>query len=214
MPQLAREVGGARRAARAPLLTLALLALALLASAWPPLAEAWRFERAALARGELWRLVTGHLVHASLALAVTDLAVLALLGAVWEARERRTYLWILLASALGGSLAVLAGGLELYSGSSALGSGLFAACGTAWLRSSDARARAVGLALLLLLALKIVLELRGSALFVTLPAGTRVAFEAHFAGAFAGVLAVLFAGRRSSTKEETPASRAASPGAG
>ncbi|MEN8106445.1 MAG: rhombosortase [Pseudomonadota bacterium] len=48
--------------------------------------EAWVFDRAAISRGELWRLITGHWVHSDLAHAIWDITALLLLGALFEAR--------------------------------------------------------------------------------------------------------------------------------
>lgn len=47
---------------------------------------AWVFDRVAIARGEWWRLLTGHWVHSDPAHAGWDIAALLLLGALFEAR--------------------------------------------------------------------------------------------------------------------------------
>jgi len=48
--------------------------------------EAWVFDRAAIAQGEWWRLITGHWVHSGLAHAGWDITALLLLGILFEAR--------------------------------------------------------------------------------------------------------------------------------
>lgn len=48
--------------------------------------EFWVFDRAAIIRGDLWRLVTGHWVHSDSAHALWDIAALLMLGALFEAR--------------------------------------------------------------------------------------------------------------------------------
>jgi rhomboid family GlyGly-CTERM serine protease len=48
--------------------------------------EAWVFDRAAIAQGEWWRLVTGHWVHSDLTHAGWDITALLLLGTLFEAR--------------------------------------------------------------------------------------------------------------------------------
>ncbi|MDH3527081.1 MAG: rhombosortase [Gammaproteobacteria bacterium] len=48
--------------------------------------EAWVFDRAAIAQGEWWRLITGHWVHSDLAHAGWDITALLLLGALFEMR--------------------------------------------------------------------------------------------------------------------------------
>jgi len=50
--------------------------------------EAWVFDRAAIAQGEWWRLVTGHWVHSDLTHAGWDITALLLLGTLFEARLR------------------------------------------------------------------------------------------------------------------------------
>jgi len=64
-------------------LTAAAAALFLL---FGPAPEAWVFDRAAIAQGEWWRLVTGHWVHSDAAHAVWDIAALLLIGALCEGR--------------------------------------------------------------------------------------------------------------------------------
>ncbi|HYQ72854.1 MAG TPA: rhombosortase [Gammaproteobacteria bacterium] len=53
-----------------------------------PAPEGWVFDRSAIARGEWWRLVTGHWVHSDPVHAGWDIAALLLLGILFEARLR------------------------------------------------------------------------------------------------------------------------------
>lgn len=197
-------------AGRRPLLALALVALGVGLLRSPAAAAALEFERADVRSGELWRLWTGHLVHATPRLALLDLGVLALLGAWWERRSRAALAWILLASALGGSLALLAfSSFERYTGSSALGSGLFVAAALELaLGERGVRSKAGWLALALFAA-KCALEGMGgpSALFVTLPAGTSVAASAHLGGGMGGALVVLARRRHARRAAQRSASR-------
>jgi len=71
--------GGPTPPWRTLFLTGLALALYLLAG---PAPEAWVYDRMAIADGELWRLMTGHLVHADGSHALWDIAALALLGAI------------------------------------------------------------------------------------------------------------------------------------
>ena len=48
--------------------------------------EAWVFDRAAIAQGEWWRLITGHWVHSDLAHAGWDITALLLFGVLFETR--------------------------------------------------------------------------------------------------------------------------------
>lgn len=67
-----------------------------------PAPEVWVYDRSAIAAGELWRLVTGHLVHADASHALWNIAALVLLGTLFEGRLGR---W-LTASLSAGVLAI------------------------------------------------------------------------------------------------------------
>jgi rhomboid family GlyGly-CTERM serine protease len=106
------------------------LAAAAAAGLWlllGPVPEALVFDRAAIAGGEIWRLVTGHLVHSDGRHALWDIGALALIGCLMEEKGPRR-----LALAAGaGILAVDAGlwwglpGLERYCGLSGMLNALF-----------------------------------------------------------------------------------------
>lgn len=185
---------------RLPLLTLALVGAALVLLAAPQAAEKLRYERARLL-AEPWRILLGHLVHER-SLAAVDLVVLAGLGAWWERRSRAAWSWILLASASFASLALLATSFTSYTGSSALGSGLFVAAALELVLGQRGAWRLGGALALVLFAAKCALETAGvEALFATLPAGTRVAAAAHVAGGMGGALIAL-ARRRDRGRDE------------
>jgi membrane associated rhomboid family serine protease len=201
----ARARVSGRSRAGPPLLTLALVGVALLLLAAPELAERLAFERARLAR-EPWRFLTGHLVHAR-AVAAADLVVLGLLGAWWERRSRPVYAAILLASAGLASLAVACfTGFARYTGSSALSSGLLVAAALVLALEEPyrgTRLRLVGVLALGLFGAKVALEAAGyGSLFVELSQGLQVAASAHAAGGAGGALVVLAARRRTSTAGE------------
>jgi hypothetical protein len=183
-----------RARACVPVCTLAFVCAAALVSAAP--AE-WSaplvLERRAALAGELWLVATGHLWHGSPALALWDLAALALLGVWIERRSRAELLAALGLGALLSGAAVLAlrPDLASYQGASALASALLATgCLHLLARSGHGFARgAAALALLLLLA-KLALESVG--LWPSSALGASGALEsvavAHRAGATAGVL--------------------------
>jgi len=76
-------------------LTMAALALLLYLGAGPA-APAWVFDRAAVANGQWWRLVTGHLVHCDLSHLCWDVAGLMVLGWLFEDRfSHRQFLTIM-----------------------------------------------------------------------------------------------------------------------
>lgn len=182
--------------------SLALLALAALASTLPAARELLLFARPE--RVEAWRLLGTQLLHPNLATAAADLGLLTLGGAFVERRSRGMWCAVLLTAALAVAASVAAAPAELrsFEGSSGLASATVSAALLAFARRGAARALFVALALLP--ALKASLELGGwSWSDAHLPGGARVYAPAHLAGALAG-LAVVFAWR---------ARRGAQPGA-
>jgi rhomboid family GlyGly-CTERM serine protease len=151
--------------------------------------ELFRYERTALAAGELWRLATGHLVHLSpghTALNVTALAIIALLfDAVLDSLD-----WLVAASvsafAIDAGLYVLNPEVSWYVGLSGALHGILV---TGALALAVARIR-FGLILLALVVAKIGWELwRGPLPFSELTSGGPVVTEAHLYGALGGALA-------------------------
>jgi rhomboid family GlyGly-CTERM serine protease len=122
--------------------TLLLAAVVVGLTVVPSAAGVMQFEREGVAAGEVWRIVSGHLVHWNLEHFVWDLAAFALLGAICEARDRRTCVATLSAAAVAISVGVfwLRPDLATYRGLSGIDSALFvlAAC------SYGSEARATG----------------------------------------------------------------------
>jgi rhomboid family GlyGly-CTERM serine protease len=86
-----------------PWLTIALVgSVAALYAALGPAPEAWVYDRAAVAGGEWWRLLSAHWLHGDDGHLGWNLAALALLGAIVERHSRG----LLLAGLLSGSLGV------------------------------------------------------------------------------------------------------------
>ncbi len=194
------------------MLTIVLVAVSSALEFAPALTAALRFEREALQSGELWRFLSGHLVHDSSRLAVIDLAVLLVLGAWWELRSRAAFVAIVLVSAVAASTAVLTlTDLSAYVGSSAISSGLFAAAAIELgLERGGVRRAVCGLALLLF-AIKCIAEVRGASYFAVLPEGTRVCAIAHALGGAGGALVALV---RSATSQRANLSDRSSARAG
>ncbi|MCP5276773.1 MAG: rhombosortase [Thiobacillus sp.] len=98
-----------------------------LSLAFGPAPPALVFDRAAIAQGEWWRLVTGHLLHSDGEHALWDITALALIGWVMERHGR----WPMILAAAAGMAAVDAGlwwwlpGLERYCGLSGMLNTLF-----------------------------------------------------------------------------------------
>lgn len=179
---------------RWPWLTLSLVAAALLAASVSGADLALEYRRSAVQAGQLWRLLTGQLVHWTARMTATDLGVLLALGAWMERRCRRLAAASLAGAAVlvGIGVHVLSPGLDLYRGSSGLASALFVATALDLARGPGRRsARAAAAAVLSLFALKILWELwtgRALAAGALLP-GVSVLPLVHLLGGAAGVLA-------------------------
>jgi rhomboid family GlyGly-CTERM serine protease len=98
---------------RIPWWSLGLVAVALLAQGFDGAADLLVYDRKGLAAGELWRLLTGHLVHFSAAHLVNNLLVVV--PAVWlvETRYRKDTGPLLLAAASAVGIAVFVGATEI-----------------------------------------------------------------------------------------------------
>jgi rhomboid family GlyGly-CTERM serine protease len=170
----------------APLALLVTLA-ALLAALVPGAAEALELERARVAGGELWRLLSGHLVHYSREHLVLDALAFLALGLACERRAPRRTALALAAAALAIPLAVLTLQPELarYRGLSGLDSALFGLLLGLEARAGARRAWLAGA----LLAAKLGWELAsGQALFVDSVAQDFVPVPlAHALGALLGL---------------------------
>lgn len=164
------------------------VAAELLEAAGLPVRELLRYDRAWIAAGEPWRLLTGQLVHLGPAHLAGNLAGLALLWSLF-ARDRTATAW---AAVAGGSAAAVAAGLwwgspsvVWYVGLSGLLHGLWAAAAvSAW-----SRWRLEGSVTGLLLALKLALEQAwpGASLLGAADSGLPVVTIAHLYGALGGV---------------------------
>lgn len=151
--------------------------------------HALRYERDAVLHGELWRLVTAHLVH----LGATHLALNAvgvLLVAALVGREESTVTWAGLASvvALGVGIGLLIGSPRVgwYAGFSGVGHGLLAAgsVALAW------RHRTLGVVCAVALGVKLAWDpfTASTSAHSALVGGATIA-DAHLYGAATGALA-------------------------
>jgi rhomboid family GlyGly-CTERM serine protease len=147
-----------------------------------------RYERAAIAAGQWWRLLSGHLVHHDLRHLALNLAGLGLLWWLFAADARlREWLVVALAAALavGAGLYVLEPAVGWYLGlSGVLHGGWAAAAAFAWRRS-----RFEALATAALLAAKLAAERWLGPLSGALDAALPVIVAAHLYGALGGVAA-------------------------
>ncbi len=114
-------------ARRIPYVSLLLVAVAVGLQLCPSLLERLQYDRAAIAAGEVWRILSCHLTHCSFDHLVWDAGVLLVLGCLCELDDRRRWLRCVIATAVGipAALWVLMPGLETYRGLSGIDSALF-----------------------------------------------------------------------------------------
>lgn len=191
-----RRVGLGSALRGLPWLAAGLSAVATVLALVPGGFEALVFDRAALGRGELWRLVTGHFVHWSTAQWAWDTVVFFAVAAACEARGRlRLLSAVLLASlAISAGVALFQPGLSRYAGLSGIDCTLCAWMALDWMRAQwrfgARRTALLGAGLALAFAGKIGFELvTGSALFAgELAPGVAPVPLAHLLGAGLGPL--------------------------
>ncbi len=159
------------------------------------LIEVMQFDREAIAAGEVWRVLTGNLVHWSAEHLWLDVGAFLVVGLLFERSVGRNYPWLLLASAsaVGIAILLLRHDLSWYRGLSGVCSGQFAVALVAELRRTrDWRQIALTGAAALVLVLKIGYEcITGQMFFGTESLGelgTPVPL-AHLAGTLGAIAA-------------------------
>lgn len=176
---------------RPPWWTLALVAGALLAWAWPDLAALLVYDRAAIGDGELWRIASGHLVHFSYAHLAANLGVLLVAGTALERRDPRAaaLLYGLALPFIGVMLWLVEPSLAVFGGASGVVFAVLTAFALEAL-ATPGRHRLVGGALFAGLCVKLVAELGfGWSTGVLAPGSDIVAVPASHAAGMA--LAIL-----------------------
>ncbi len=111
---------------------LIVLNLGLLSSAPSALSTlvSWlEYDRAAILAGQVWRVMTGNLVHWSVEHFLLDVGAFLLVGCLYEKTVGRSYPWVLLFSglAVGASSLIFLPEMATYRGLSGVDSGQFAA---------------------------------------------------------------------------------------
>ena len=106
---------------------LAILGMAVVASATPLAAEAWEYNREAILHGEWSRILTGHLTHWNLDHLFWDAATFLLLGVacVWRSVGRTVATLLGATAAISASLLLFQPEMATYRGLSGLDSALF-----------------------------------------------------------------------------------------
>lgn len=169
---------------------LLLLSAILQASGLTPLL---RYSRDAIAAGEIWRVITGHLLHLGAAHFVLNAIGTALAAALVGAQLRPLawgWVWLACALSVSGGLWFLQPSIGWYLGLSGVLHGLIVAGGIACL--GDYRERLFAAAVLVAIAAKLGWEYWSGAMpGTTVLAGGSVVTEAHLYGAIGGLLAGL-----------------------
>jgi rhomboid family GlyGly-CTERM serine protease len=189
-----RTVGVAIRRLRESWTVAALLAVCLLlAAGGEAVLELGRYERHAVESGELWRLVSGHLVHLGLGHLWPNVAALAIIGLLFEGVfSNSSWLRVSVASAaaIDIGLYVLDPAVLWYVGLSGVLHGYVAAGALALL----SRRQALGGVLAIGLGAKLVFEqVVGPVPFTAESVGGPVVVSAHLYGAVGGLLAEVVA---------------------
>lgn len=182
--------------------TAALVALAVVATlvhqAQPALTD-WLVADERIATGQLWRLVTGPLLHATPGHLVRDCALVALVGVAYEAPLARGYRWFVIAALAVPTWAVLAtSDARWYCGLSGVSHACFAAALVFEARQRCGGVRRFVIGLGLVFAAKPLYELvTGAPVFpMELGAQVRQVPAAHLAGVVVGVVFGLLQRRR------------------
>ncbi|MFK8018076.1 MAG: rhombosortase [Gammaproteobacteria bacterium] len=166
-----------------------LLLIVLLAAGGEPLRQLLRFDRPGLGNGELWRWLSGHVVHLSWSHTVLNAAGLLVIAALFvrDVALREWYLALALAAvSISLGLWFWSPSLDWYVGLSGVLHGLFVL--GAW--SEWRHGHRSGLYLLLGVAAKLAYEQAAGALPMTASAaGGPVVVDAHLYGALGGALA-------------------------
>jgi rhomboid family GlyGly-CTERM serine protease len=165
----------------------------------PGAAETFELTRDAIGDGELWRIATGHLSHASVDHLVWCVVVFLALGWILERRSPGRFAFGLLLSTVAVSFGVLllAPGLPCYRGLSGIDSALFAMLAADYLRRALAERHWRGAAVVALFGLaffgKTAVEaITGGALFVDVDRANLTPVPiAHVIGVLCGCLAAL-----------------------
>lgn len=187
----AQELG--RGAARS-WATLAIAVTAGLTFAWPHLAGGLIYERADILAGQVWRLWTGHVVHYTANHLLWDLVVFLPAGVWLESITPRGARWFYLLAPLAISLLLFFAepALGRYAGLSGIATGLLVLLALVQLRRGGDEPRWFWLGVLLLVAVKIVVEsVTRAPLVVRFESGIRTVPLAHLGGVACALIAFL-----------------------
>ncbi len=181
---------------RFPIVTATLAAIAMIAHAWSPLGDWLAYDRSAVATGEVWRVLGGHLAHWNGDHLFWDVVMFVTLGVAIECRNRSGLAISVLVSALAISATLWQWHPEIaqYRGLSGIDSTLFTHAAVVWYVDARRSGRTIPATLILLsvlgFAAKLVYELiTGSTWFVDASgAGFTPLASVHLVGGLMGAL--------------------------
>jgi rhomboid family GlyGly-CTERM serine protease len=184
---------------------LLILAMVVIHAVFRPMAEGLVFDRAAIAQGQVWRLVTGHMVHGDPVHLIANVGALFILGVLLETVLRlgvKTF-WTtvgLSIAAIDLALWFWVPSLEIYCGFSGVLNAFFIVVVYGlWKETGDSLLRWIAVAGLG----KIAVETWGG--FAILPlSGLPSVTEAHFAGFAAGLFLCVLRDISASSKGAAP----------
>lgn len=159
---------GAQKLTRIAARSWATLAVGIAAGgvfAWPRLADALIYDRGEILTGQVWRMWTGHLVHFNPGHLLWDLAVFLPAGAWLELTAPALARWFYALAPLAISALLLAAEptLSYYAGLSGIATGVLVLLALVQLRRDTTGPRWFWPGVLLLVAAKVVMELRAEA---------------------------------------------------
>ncbi len=196
---------------RLPILSVGLAAVAIVVHALPATATALQFDRTAIAGGEMWRLLTGHVVHFDANHLLWDGTMMVILGAACERQShRRTAAALALAAtAIDAAVWWLQPQFAIYRGLSGLASALFGLLGGLLLQRGRPVPTIAGALALAGFAAKSAFELATAQTVFASGNGYAPVPLAHLVGLAAGLIAAL--SRPAQSARSTTMSSACNP---
>lgn len=144
---------------RIPIHTIGVLALCIALSKVNALASLFVYDREAIFRGELWRLVTSHFVHFSDLHLIYNILVFGIVGWIIEYKGYKYFklLWVLMACSISAVLIVLKPDMIYFGGLSGMACGYIVYCSLLCLRETSPW-RTISIFTIIFLFVKIILE--------------------------------------------------------
>ncbi len=177
-----------------PVVTLFIVVISLITYGWPYLSELLVYDREAIFKGELWRIITAPFVHFSMSHLCWNVLVFGAAGWAIETQNSRGF-WIVCGfSSLSAGLILLWAMPELirYGGLSGLATGAVAYLCLYKLMTTG-KDKFIWLTILILIGAKIIIEVTAAnPIFVQTDTLFHVLPAAHFLGCIGAIIAVIW----------------------